>query len=94
GVLDGLSVATDGESGAVTLGGYPLYPELKFALTNKNTTRVTDLSSSAPLSIASVSLQNHVHQVVSVSAADAAAIVGAAASGSAATTAMTTGTPK
>ena len=52
GVLDGLSVATDGESGAVTLGGYPLYPELKFALTNKNTTRVTDLSSSAPLSIA------------------------------------------
>ena len=42
----------------------------------------------------SVSLQNHVHQVVSVSASDAAAIVGAAASGSAATTAMTTGTPK
>lgn len=41
-----------------------------------------------------VSLQTHVHQVASVSAADAAAIVGAAASGSAATTAMTTGTPK
>lgn len=52
GVLDGLSVETNGEAGAVTLGGYPLYPELKFALTNKNTTRVTDLASSAPISIA------------------------------------------
>lgn len=52
GVLDGLSVETNGEAGAVTLGGYPLYPELKFALTNKNTTRVTDLGSSAPISIA------------------------------------------
>lgn len=50
--LDGLSVETNGEAGAVTLGGYPLYPELKFALTNKNTTRVTDLASSAPISIA------------------------------------------
>lgn len=52
GVLDGLSVETNGEAGAVTLGGYPLYPELKFALTNKNTTRVTDLVSAAPISIA------------------------------------------
>ena len=52
GFLDGLSVETNGEAGAVTLGGYPLYPELKFALTNKNTTRVTDLASSAPISIA------------------------------------------
>lgn len=40
-----------------------------------------------------VSLQNHVHQVLTVSAVDAAAIVAAAASGSVATTAMTTGTP-
>lgn len=52
GILDGLPVEKDGESGPVTLGGYPLYPELKFALTNKNTTRVTDLSTSAPVSIA------------------------------------------
>ena len=40
-----------------------------------------------------VSLQNHVHQVLTVSAVDAAAIVAAAASGSVATTTMTTGTP-
>lgn len=52
GVIDGLAVEKDGESGAVTIGGYPLYPELKFALTNKNTTRVTDLASAAPVSIA------------------------------------------
>lgn len=52
GVIDGLSVETNGEAGAVTIGGYPLYPELMFALTNKNTTRVTDMASSAPMSIA------------------------------------------
>ena len=51
-LLDGLTVKQDGESGTVTIGGYPLYPELKFALTNKNTTHVTDMATSAPVSIA------------------------------------------
>lgn len=51
GILDGLAVSTDGESGPVTIGGYPIYPELKFALTNKNCTYITDLSTSAPMSI-------------------------------------------
>lgn len=51
GILDGLDVSTDGEAGPVTIGGYPIYPELKFALTNKNSTHITDLSTSAPISI-------------------------------------------
>jgi hypothetical protein len=50
--LENLVVEKDGEAGGVTLGGYPLYPELKFALTNKNTTKTTDMSSAAPMSIA------------------------------------------
>lgn len=50
--IDNLAIERGGESGVVTLGGYPLYPELKFALTNKNTTRTTDLATNAPTSIA------------------------------------------
>ena len=52
GIFDALPVERNAEAGLVTLGGYPLYPELKFALTNKNTTKVTDMASSAPMSIA------------------------------------------
>ena len=32
----------DNPSGGVTVGGYPLYPELQFALTNVNTTYTAD----------------------------------------------------
>lgn len=52
GILDGLEVSTDGEAGPATVGGYPIYPELKFALVNKNSTLVTDLSTNSPISIA------------------------------------------
>lgn len=41
-----------------------------------------------------ISLQNHIHLVSSVTAADAAAIVAAATSGTVATTAMMTGAPQ
>lgn len=50
--IDNLAIERGGKSGVVTLGGYPLYPELKFALTNKNTTRIADLVTNAPTSIA------------------------------------------
>lgn len=46
-LIDEMSVAKDGEQGTVTLGGYPIYPELNFALTNINRTYVTDLSTNA-----------------------------------------------
>ncbi|MBQ8036480.1 MAG: hypothetical protein IJ268_05745 [Proteobacteria bacterium] len=46
-MIDEMAVTKDGEQGAVTLGGYPIYPELNFALTNINRTYVTDLSTNA-----------------------------------------------
>lgn len=46
-LIDEMSVTKDGEQGTVTLGGYPIYPELNFALTNINRTYVTDLCTNA-----------------------------------------------
>lgn len=46
-MIDEMTVTKDGEQGTVTLGGYSIYPELNFALTNINRTYVTDLSTNA-----------------------------------------------
>ena len=43
-MIDGLNADPAGAQGAVTLGGYPVYPELNFALTNVNRTYLTDVS--------------------------------------------------
>lgn len=40
----GLAAAKDGPSGPVTVGGYPIYPELNFAITNINITFSADLA--------------------------------------------------
>lgn len=42
--LEDLTADKDNAQGTVSLGGYPIYPELNFALTNINKTYLTDLS--------------------------------------------------
>ena len=43
-VLESFDASRDNPQGTVTLGGYPIYPELNFALTNINRTYQTDLA--------------------------------------------------
>lgn len=43
-LLESLTASRDNEQGPVTVGGYPIYPELNFALTNINRTCQTDLA--------------------------------------------------
>lgn len=43
--LDELTADKENAQGPVSLGGYPIYPELNFALTNINKTTLTDLAS-------------------------------------------------
>lgn len=45
GTIDELAADPDGTQGNVSLGGYPIYPELNFAITNINRSYVTDASS-------------------------------------------------
>ena len=43
-LLESFDASKDNPQGTVTLGGYPIYPELNFALTNINRTYQTDLA--------------------------------------------------
>lgn len=43
-LIESLTASRDNEQGTVTIGGYPIYPELNFALTNINRTVQTDLA--------------------------------------------------
>lgn len=43
-MLEGFEAGPDSPQGAVTIGGYPIYPELNFALTNINRTYQTDMA--------------------------------------------------
>ena len=98
GVLDdisGFGAAICGIDGADY--GYFLNADLnikKSLIVDDKITATNDIETTAGDVIAlNISLKNHVHQIVSVSSVDAAAIVAAAASGTVATTAMVTGSP-
>lgn len=50
-ILQSLSAEKEGSASVVYIGGYPIYPELNYAITNVNKTIVTDIADARPHSI-------------------------------------------